>query len=590
MSHYLKNFKERHKDEFEGDELDKRLLELSALFEISRTLNSSLNLKTILDNILLVPMGRMMISKGVILIEQSRHQYRVENLKGLPRTLLGKEIHISLFPEHAVLISENPPQEDWVEFFNKFNIDLLIPLVSGRDMRGLLGFSRKLTGQPYSDDEINFLSSLGNIAVQAIENGMMFDRLHQVNRELDHRIQELNTLFEIGKELNQIFDPHKILKQLSYSLMGQMLINQFFVMLKNDEGQWEVAFQKGSRFRKERLQSCIEACKKLPELPEPLRLEEDSEYPHIYEAGVRLIVPMSMQGKVGGLIFLGERIDQKAFTGANIDFLSTLANMAMISLENAHLIQETIEKERLEEDLHLARDIQRKLLPDTMPELANYDVHGLNIASRQVGGDYFDIIQLDDRNYLLTIADVSGKGMAAALLVSNLQAGLHTLCGDDLTLDEITFRLNNLIHKNTDIEKYITFFILKLNIKDGTFSYVNAGHNPPFLFKPDGDYETLEKGGLILGMMPNIRYDLGEGSIKNGQTIFMYTDGVSEAMDQEGREFEEKGIIQFFRKSGETASCKDLNDALINEVKTFAVEPEESDDITLLTIRRLHSS
>jgi sigma-B regulation protein RsbU (phosphoserine phosphatase) len=237
MADHLDSFRFRHQTELNADELDQKLIELSALFEISQTLNSSLNLKSILDNLLFVTMGRMMISKGMILfqIHGQSNKYKIETVKGLPFSLINKEIRIDNLPSHPVFLSDLDKEQDWLEALQIHQIDLLIPLVSLRNFRGVIGFGKKLLSKPYTDDEIGFLSSLSNIAIPAIENALIFEELNHVNRQLDQRIQELNTLFEIGKELNQIFNPQQILKQLSYSLMGQMLVNQFFIAQKTDD-------------------------------------------------------------------------------------------------------------------------------------------------------------------------------------------------------------------------------------------------------------------------------------------------------------------------------------------------------------------
>jgi sigma-B regulation protein RsbU (phosphoserine phosphatase) len=584
MSHYLDNFKERNQEQLKSDELDKRLIELAALFEISQTLNSSLNLKSILDNILFVPMGRMMISKGIILLEDHFQEYKIENIKGLPFSLVGKEIHIKKLPEHPVLISELDSDEDWIEFFKSFKIELLLPLISKRELRGLIAYSKKLTGQVYSDEEIEFLSSLANMAIQSIENALVFEKLNEVNRELDHTIQELNTLFEIGKELNQIFNESDILKQLSYSLMGQMLINQFFVALKTD-GKFRIAFKKGSSFNSEALNSCREFCEKLPDIQDPTILHEDERFSELYEIGVRLIVPMVIQNENGGYIFLGEKLDKSRYSKGNLNFLNTLANLAMISLENARLFQETLEKQRLEEELNLAKSIQMRLLPSQMPKFEKLDVHGLNLPSKQVGGDYFDIIKLNEKEYLITVADVSGKGMPASLLMSNLQAGIQTLSLENYPLNVLTAKLNNLIYRNTSIEKYITFFVLKINIETGKIEYVNAGHNPPFLFTQHNEHRILEKGGIILGMMSDVEYETGHDKLTSGDCIIMFTDGVTEAMNENEEEFQEKRVIQFIKSNHKSFSAEELNAKLIDELKKFCGDPTRSDDVTIVTLK-----
>jgi len=557
MVHHLNSFKERNQEALKNEELDRRHIELMALFEISQTLNSSLNLKSILDNILLVPMGRMMISKGLVLLKSKPHYFKIVNIKGLSYSLLNKEIHISNFPEHPIFAGKDEEQEDWMTFFKGFNIDLVLPLLSQRESIGFICYGKKITGQTYTDEEIEFLSSLTNIAIQAIENAMVFEELNKVNRELDKKVQELNTLFEIGKEFNHIFDETGILRQLSYSLMGQLLINQFFIALKSKRSL-RIAYKKGLQFTSENLNKCLEFCRDMPELIQPLRLNPDNtKYSILYEIGVRVIVPMNVQNENGGYIFLGEKLDKTAFSDTNLNFLTTLGNMTMISIENARLFKEMLEKQTLEEEL------------------------------KQVGGDYFDIIQINKNKFLFTIADVSGKGMPASLLMSNLQAGLKTLSLEKNTLAEMTAKLNNLIHSNTSIEKYITFFILKLDVDSGEIEYVNAGHNPPLLFAADNTYRPLEEGGIILGMMKDVVYETGYDVLKTGECITMFTDGVTEAMDANNTEFSEKGVINHFQTYFSKLSSAQLNSKLFEELKNFCGDPTKSDDVTLLTIKAL---
>jgi sigma-B regulation protein RsbU (phosphoserine phosphatase) len=221
-----------------------------------------------------------------------------------------------------------------------------------------------------------------------------------------------------------------------------------------------------------------------------------------------------------------------------------------------------------------------------MPGLKDYDIHGLNIPSKQVGGDYFDIIELSDTEFILTIADVSGKGIPAALLMSNLQAALLILCNEkQYSVSDITLNLNNLIHRNTSIEKYITFFIARLDLNNHTLEYVNAGHNPPYLLSSNGECAVLEKGGIILGMMPDVAYDTGRVSLKYGDLILMFTDGVTEAMSPEEVPFDEERVIAFLKNCPKDLKSKELNQKLIDELYTFAGDPTKDDDITLLTIR-----
>ncbi len=587
MSAYSDNNKNRRYGSGNQTDFEKRGLELSALFEISKTLNSSHKLNFVLDNILLVPMGRMLISRGVILFRNTENTYQIRHLKGLSKELLNQHITFQPVPDRPLLANSLNDGSAWQFFLKETKIELLIPLKGSMHFNGLLGFGKKLTGKPFSDEEIQFLSSLGNIAAQSIENITMLEKLNSANRALDQKVQELNTLFEIGRELNQIFDRPSILKQLSYSLMGQLLVNQFFVALKQN-GKLRIEYRKGSKLNADKVKDCEHLCASIKEIERPLFIGNENKYPKLQALGIRLIVPMIYKNQTSGFIFLGEKLDHSPFSKTNLSFLSTLANMVIISLENSRLIQEIIEKKRLEEELNLAKTIQRQLLPAKMPAIPGYDIHGLNIPSRQVGGDYYDIISLSEDEYLFTIADVSGKGMPAALLMSNLQAGLHSLAGEHYKPEQTTARLNNLIHRNTTIEKYITFFVLILNTRSGAFTYVNAGHNPPYLFSETDGVTALEDGGIILGMMPDVVYQSGSGLIKSGECLVMFTDGVTEAANANEEEFAEGGVIDFFKSRFPLHSSEQLNTLLLEELHRFSNgDPARADDITILTIKAL---
>ena len=584
MSNQLPHAKQKFSN---SDNIDHRLIELSALFEISQTLNSSLNLQSILNNILLVPMGRMMLAKGIILLKKDEGAYQVEAIKGLPHALNEKRIELTGLPQHPFFIKDLSLEAQWISFFNEFQIDFCIPFISRTDNLGLMGLGKKLTGESFTNEEIEFLTSLSNIATTSIENALVFDKIQKVNRQLDHKIQELNTLFDIGKELNLTFEQDKILKLLSYALMGQVTVNNFMIALKKDD-TFSVALVKGGNFNTKEANFCSELCSRCKILTTPYLRQDESELDvFLADVGVQVVVPMQIQNETKGYIFLSEKITKRGFTESDLEFLQTLGNVAIISLENARLFQETLEKKRLEEEMALARSIQNRLLPKEMPRFQNMDIHGLNVPSKQVGGDYFDIIQIDDHLIGLAIADVSGKGMPASLLMSNLQASLHTLTRENYPLDKLVARINNVIYNNTDPEKYITFFYGLLDTQNLHLTYVNAGHNPPYLLHEDGSIDELIDGGIILGMMPDMVYVVGSSKLKKGDTLMLFTDGVTETMNDEEEEFEEKRLIAFLKNNSPNYSAEKINQTLIKQLKKFAGKNLQSDDITLLTLKIL---
>lgn len=578
-------------DEKEGvsRKLDEKLMELQSLFEVSQTLNSSLNLKSILDNMLLTPMGKMMITRGVVLLHEDKNTFRIETVKGLPRQFVGDKIqihHTIQEPSYTQKLSRQ--NDNGLDFFIQHNIGLLIPIRSSEKTIGLIGFGNKISQNPYTKPEIDYLRSLSNIAATSIENGLMVMQLQEVNRKLDKKIQELNTLFDIGKELNSTLDTEKILTLLSYAVMGQMIVNRCMIFLQ-DNGEMKLAMAKGQR-NDEELSDFYqgEFLAELIKISAANILDQhhydDKPLKSLHQAGIRVIVPMRIQNKTKGLLTIGERITKIEFQDYDIEFLSTLGNEAMICLENARLFEETLEKQRMEEELAIAREIQQKLLPTECPALERYEISAINVSSRQVSGDYFDCIQLTPEILCLAIADVSGKGTGASLLMANLQATLHALIEANVSLPKIAGKINNLIHRNTTYDKFITFLFGFLNVRENTFTYVNAGHNPPVLMREDGSIKLLEAGGLLLGMMANVPYQQETVSLIPGDWVVMYTDGVTEAINNADEEFEEQRLIETIRVNRDL-SAEEMRDKILSEVKKFSEDQPQSDDITLLLLK-----
>ncbi|MDZ7376581.1 MAG: SpoIIE family protein phosphatase [candidate division KSB1 bacterium] len=566
--------------------LDEKLMELQSLFEISQTLNSSLNLKSILDNILLTPMGKMMITRGMVLLHTEDGQLRVETLKGLPRQLLGQIVFLSpMIAEPFVVGDLIDHSIAGLEFFVHHRLVLLLPIRSSDKTLGLIAFGKKISGKEYLKSEIEYLKSLANIAATSIENGLMVMQLQAVNRQLDKKIQELNTLFDIGKELNSTFDQNKIINLLSYAVMGEMMVNRCLVFVKEDEGM-RLAVSKGQKHQEELKQfESSDLLAALGSIEHPIHLKLEARCPAplstFQQAGFHAIVPMRIQNQTKGILAIGERINHQDFDQYDLEFLFTLGNEAMICLENARLFKETLEKQRLEEELALARDIQKNLLPRECVKLTNYDIDAINVPSLQVSGDYFDCIRLSEDKICLAIADVSGKGIGAALLMANLQAVLHALIDAEASLTEVAYKINNLIFKNTHYDKFITFFFGILDINENSFTYVNAGHNPPIWLRHDGRIARLEKGGIILGMMPNLSYQQETILLEHGDWIVMYTDGVSEAVNAADEEFEEQRLIEVIR-ANRAHSASAMKEQILSSVREFTIGQPQRDDITLL--------
>lgn len=563
--------------------------ELQTLFDLSKVLNSSLNLKKILNTILLTPMGKLLISKGVVLVEQEINKYKVETLKGLSKELLGQTIKIDQFPESPQFINQLPVSE-WVNFFKQNGIALLLPILYDDKKLGVIGFGDKFIGSKFTAPDLEYLFSLSNMAATAVQNGIIFEQLNKTNRKLEKKLQEQNTLSEIVRELNASLSSLKserVMNLLVYSIMGEMTVNRCLIFLCENR---ELSLSLNRGFESESLNDVLADSQIFPALVN-LRAsmvlaknEENYCFQKMYDLGIRVLIPMKVENDMKGLIALGDKITKLPYVEDDLDFLAILGNWSMISIETARLIEQEIEKQKIEEELRIASDIQKRLLPKACPEVEGFEISAMNISSLQVGGDYFDCIKLAHHLYFLCIADVSGKGVPASLLMSNLQASLHALINTELNLSQVVGRINDIIYNNTTADKFITYFGGILNTDDKTFVSVNAGHNPPYLLHKDKSFVTLNEGGLILGMMPNVVFDTETTHLKSGDRIVMFTDGVSEAMDKDFNEFEEYRIEQCIVENFDN-SAAGIMQKLIEAVRTFTKGAPQTDDITIMTIK-----
>ena len=280
------------------------------------------------------------------------------------------------------------------------------------------------------------------------------------------------------------------------------------------------------------------------------------------------------------------RIGATNFNELDKLLLDAITRQVQSSIENEFLNDQAIEKEKMEKELNVAASIQQRILPENLPLIEGYDLAGTNIPSREVGGDYYNAIDLGNGKYALIIADVAGKGIGAALLVSTLDAALHSYLEFNLPLTEMADKLNKLIYKSSPPDKFITFFIAVLNSETGELDIVNAGHNPILLLKEDNSIHKIEAGGVGLGMLDlGIPFEGAKLNIQKGERLFLYTDGIPEAMNIAEEEYSDERMEKFFRENN-SSSSQEFVDKLVDDVKNFSGGAEQSDDITLIYLTR----
>lgn len=304
--------------------------------------------------------------------------------------------------------------------------------------------------------------------------------------------------------------------------------------------------------------------------------------------GIRsvLAVPLSVnEEEVFGLIYADSPTYEATFTEEHLNILTTLASVASIRVENARLLEERFARERMEHELQLATEIQQRFQPSAMPTIEGYEFQGISFSCYEIGGDYYDFIERHDNKMFVALGDVSGKGTAAALLMSSLHAAIHAQVAAKSTLAETVRSVNQYLADNTPANRFVTLFIAELDIATGVLDYINAGHNPPLIGRMDGTIEKLDSGGFPLGILPTANYEMGRLQLNHGEVLVVYSDGVSEANDLKGDEFGLERLSDVVSKNL-ARSASGIRDKVESALSEFTQTAPAGDDITLVIVKR----
>ena len=546
---------------------------LYALIDFSQFINSSLELENIAGNLLLTCFGKFHCTKGLVVIYDEEQRVRNIISKGFsfPNVsgqinLAGNKFDISndfrntIFKEHLIIEKE---------------------IVSSNGIIGKIFLGEKLLKEPYKDEDIELLTTLLNVSALSIQNSLSYQRLRDLNKELSTKINQLSSIFDLGKEFSSILEIERVSKLLVFSILGQLLVTKFAVVICSGN---EIKIL-DSRFDND---SVINEVKKISKCNFQKSIKPNEfldDLSGFSSLGIELIVPMIIKSEVKGLILLGGRPNKLPFSDSDIDFISSVASFAIISIEDSRLFTETLEKQRLEKDLEIAQNIQKNLLPARIPVSKKYDIAAYNQSAKQIGGDYYDIVKISTDKTLIAIADVSGKGVQAALLMANLQAFLKSITKQNLPIDQASNLINDLVSENTTNGSFITFFWGILDENTGEFAYVNMGHNPPLIIRKSG-IRKLTTGGMILGVMKTIiPYKSEIINLEKDDFLILFTDGVTEAMNIENEEYTDNKLESIVLKNSETDNSGDMLELILHDVSNFTQGAVQSDDLTIMVVK-----
>lgn len=395
---------------------------------------------------------------------------------------------------------------------------------------------------------------------------------------------------QYSADIAAVFEPGVLKRRMMEVITGPVYVERAFFAFRTDNDNFSLEWD-GHSDRGKGVRADDPVFQALAQQDKPVFFDEfvEEEVPSemltkLREWGCRMVVPIREQDTLAGVLFLSEKVPGFRYSYEDVNLLSVLTNQLAAGLTNARLYAEALEKQKMEEELNVARQIQMQLLPQSDPVGPGYTFSSFAQPSRQVGGDYFDYFERPNGKLGMVIADVSGKGVPAALLVSQLQAILRSELRTDKSLPDIISAVNQIVTESTSSEKFATMFYADLDRVTGELTYVNAGHNYPIVIRADGTSECLVTGGLVLGVIPGTRFQYGVMRLGPEDVLVLYTDGLSELNDPMGEEYGEERLVRLITENRHL-SADTLKNKLIRDATRFSLGELGFDDLTLMILK-----
>ncbi len=400
-------------------------------------------------------------------------------------------------------------------------------------------------------------------------------RIDKLEREVNLKQLQINSLLAITQAINENVSSEGLFNMYNSFLRWEIGIRKMALYFK-ETGQWECKTALG-------IDEQLLAYDINEELPQfrSTRGVEHAEHPLIREFD--LVVPVMHKDEPIAYAFIGGFLDDDDVYN-KVQFVTTITNVIAVAIENKRLFKTQLRQEVLNREVELAAEIQRTLVPSRLPSGDNYELSSIYKPHFAVGGDYYDVVEFADGTMAFCIADITGKGVSAALLMANFQANLRSLVTRCQTLEEIVHEMNIAVHRVTQGDRFITLFLARYDVHSRTLHYVNAGHTPPLLLS-NGEAIPLKNGCTVLGWLPELPFlEIGGVCLTDAATLFTYTDGLTDVRNDAGEEFSEAKLVDFLLKN-DRLGAKELNIKLLEHVEAYRERQPFPDDITVLTCK-----
>jgi len=495
-----------------------------------------------------------------------------------------------------VLTKETMPDNSALHAFIKFyNLDIILPIRHEKRCFGFLGISS--TSKTLNQVELKIAEFVMHYLSQMWKNVELLYDFKRVSEQTQTLLEDLTALMEISRAIESGKDLQNLLEFIMDQCLQVLRAEAGSILLMNEEGK-ELEFRvalgpKGKEVKPYRLdlgkgiagwvaengQSLL-----VPDAYIDKRFDPSFDKKTGFTTKSILCVPLIYNNKIIGVVQALNRRDGEEFNANDQQVLTIFATQAALAIENSRLLFREIEKQAIERDIKVASEIQRLIIPKDLPQNYGLEMSGIHLPSQQIGGDFYSVFPINKDEIILCIADVSGKGVSGALLVSTLHASLKAYTYYSTDLREIVMNLNRLIMEISTSDRFITIFIGKYNKKTARLNFINAGHNPPLLFSKTGGVQKLKSKGISIGII-EFEYELQSIELKNDDLLLLYTDGVTETTNIQNKVFGDDRLIHLVKKNI-SDTTKELEYKIIKDLNVYRKSDNAKDDITLLIAQK----
>ncbi len=569
---------------------------LTLLAEAAHLLNSTLEYDALMRNVLKVVTRAVDAEAATVFrFDPAYEDLRIRFYSGddEPRQLtisVGKGF-VGWVAEHREPVLTNSPHDDprysrEIEELQGVQIRSLIcyPMTHRGDFFGVIEAMNKRDGG-FDQSDLDTLNVLSDQIALSINNAQLYRR---AKREALQR----KTLFDISKQLMTPLTLDELLRNILRALQKVVDFHAGGVYLIDEKAEdvesitsigYDPVLEKDLGLKVG--QGIVGSVARTGQAENVPDVSKDDRYIDARpETKSEIVVPVVTDERMIGVLNLeSDRVG--GFTDEDLEILITFASQAAISIDRARMHKYILEQKKIEEQLSIARTIQKTFLPKQVPKITSYDIWGTNIPSGEVGGDYYDFIDIVDNQLGIAIADVSGKGIPASLIMASFRASLIAEIRNNYAIRSICQKVNNLLCESLEPENFVTAIYGVLDSKNSIFTFANCGHNPGLLLRTAGGVENLGEGGILMGIRPNSHYEERPVYIAPGDILCLFTDGVTEAEDVRGEQFETERVIKIIEQSRDLPAAR-IGAKIIKAVKDFADADKTMDDLTLIIIKR----